>query len=347
MSAIRILAGLGAAALLVLAARGYERRNISRLNLIILFGLCASVAALAIYPPLFDPILRTFDFERGTDGVIFALLVAVFVLFFLYLRAQTTADTNERSIRLLVEALGQERFDWDRAESLPDGQRLVTICPAFNEAENVAAVIKQIPAMIEGHHVVPVVVSDGSTDGTAAVAREAGAYVAELPIRRGGGLALRVGYEIALQLGAQIVVTLDSDGQHLPEEIPIVIAPILAGEADYVNGSRLLGSFERESLVRHLGVHVFSRIITLLTGRRITDPSSGYRAARADLLERVVLKQDQFWSTEILIEALRNRARVVEVPVTFLARAGGESKKPKSFRYGWNFLKVIIQTWLR
>ena len=135
MSAIRILAGLGAVALLVLAARGYERRNISRLNLIILFGLCASVAALAIYPPLFDPILRTFDFERGTDGVIFALLVAVFVLFFLYLRAQTTADTNERSIRLLVEALGQERFDWDRAESLPDGQRLVTICPAFNEGE--------------------------------------------------------------------------------------------------------------------------------------------------------------------------------------------------------------------
>ena len=60
-----------------------------------------------------------------------------------------------------------------------------------------------------------------------------------------------------------------------------------------------------------------------------------------------MLKQDQFWSTEIPIEALRHRARVVEVPVTFLARAGGESKKPKSFRYGWNFLKVIIQTWLR
>ncbi len=126
-----------------------------------------------------------------------------------------------------------------------------------------------------------------------------------------------------------------------------MIAPISAGEADYVNGSRLLGSFERESLLRHLGVHVFSRIITILTGQRITDPSSGYRAARADLLEKVVLKQDQFWTSEILIEALRHHARVVEVPVTFLARAGGESKKPKSLRYGWNFLKVIIQTWLR
>jgi hypothetical protein len=347
MPALRILAGLAAVGIFVLAVRGHERRQISRLNLIILFALCASVVALAMYPPLFDPLLRTFNFRRGTNGVIFALLMAVGVLFFLYLRAQTSADTNERSIRLLVEALGQERFDWDRASRLPDGPRLVTVSPAFNEAENVGDVIKQIPGMIEGHHVVPVVVSDGSTDGTATAAREAGAFVAELPIRRGGGLALRVGYDIALRLGAQVVVTLDADGQHLPEEISVVIAPIVAGDADYVNGSRLLGSFERESLIRHLGVHVFSRIITTLTGQRITDPSSGYRAARADLLEKVVLKQDQFWTSEILIEALRHHARVVEVPVTFLARAGGESKKPKSLRYGWNFLKVIIQTWLR
>jgi hypothetical protein len=347
MQAIRILAGLAALGLFVMAVRGHHRRQISRLNLIIAFALCASVIALAIWPPLFDPVLRTFDFERGTNGVIFALLVAVGILFFLYLRAQTSADTNERSIRLLVEALGLERFDWGRVGSLPEGPRLVTISPAYNEAENVAGVIKQVPSMLEGHHVVPLVVSDGSTDRTAEVARDAGALVAELPIRRGGGLALRVGYEVALRLGADIVVTLDADGQHLPEEIPVVIAPILAGEADYVNGSRLLGSFERESAIRHVGVHLFSWILSLLTGRRITDPSSGYRAAHADLLERLLLEQDQFWSTEVLIEALRHRARVVEVPVTFLARAGGESKKPKSFRYGWNFLKVIIQTWLR
>jgi hypothetical protein len=347
MQAIRVLAGLAALGIFGMAVRAHHRRQVSRLSLIIAFVLCASVVALAIWPPLFDPVLRTFDFERGTNGVIFALLVAVGILFFLYLRAQTTADTNERSIRLLVEALGVERFDWERTASLPPGPRLVTICPAFNEAENIAGVIKQIPSMIEGHHVVPIVVSDGSTDRTAAVAREAGAYVAELPIRRGGGLALRVGYELALRLGADLVVTLDADGQHLPEEIRVVIAPILADEADYVNGSRLLGSFERESRIRHAGVHLFSWMLTILTGRRITDPSSGYRAARADLLERLVLKQDQFWSTEILVEALRRRARVVEVPVTYLARAGGESKKPKSLRYGWNFLKVIIQTWLR
>ena len=66
-----------------------------------------------------------------------------------------------------------------------------------------------------------------------------------------------------------------------------------------------------------------------------------------DLLERLVLKQDQFWTSEILIEALRQRARVVEVPVTIVARAAGDTKKPRSLRYGWNFSKVIVQTWLR
>ena len=126
-----------------------------------------------------------------------------------------------------------------------------------------------------------------------------------------------------------------------------MIAPIIAGEADYVNGSRLLGYFEKESTIRHLGVHFFSWLVTILTGTRVTDISSGYRAARADLLRPLVLEQDQFWTSEILIEALRHHARIVEVPITILARAGGKSKKPKSLKYGWNFFKVIIQTWLR
>jgi hypothetical protein len=140
---------------------------------------------------------------------------------------------------------------------------------------------------------------------------------------------------------------MDADGQHLAEELPVLVRPILDDEADYVNGSRILGEFERESLVRHVGVHVFARLVTILTGRRITDPSSGYRAGRAELFRRFVLEEDQFWTTEILIEALRHRARVVEVPVTIAARAGGETKKPASLRYGWNFSKVIVQTWLR
>jgi Glycosyl transferase family 2 len=354
MSGLRFLGVIAALAFLLFAFRGYGRRRVSRLSLILAIGLALIVIALAIWPNTFNFVFNTFNFQaKNAAGnpdhgrLIFALLIAVVILFFLVLRAQSYSDANERSMRLLVEALGLERFDWEAAAALPEGPRLVTVSPAFNEAENVAAVIHAIPETLDGYRVIPVVVSDGSEDRTAQVARDAGALVTELPIRRGGGLALRVGYDIALKLGADIVVTIDADGQHRPEELAVMIEPIVRGDADYVNGSRLLGTFERESLIRHMGVHFFSRFITVLTGRRITDPSSGYRAARADLLQRLVLEQDQFWTSEILIEALRHKARVQEVPVTIESRKGGKSKKPKSLKYGYYFSKVIIQTWLR
>ncbi len=348
MPLIRVLGAFVALLLFLWTARRYDRRQISRLTLIIAFALSVTVVALAASPALFNPIFTSFNFGPGNDRrLIFVLLVSVLILFFLLLRLQSESDVNERSIRLLVEAFGRERFDWERADDIPEGPRLVTVSPAYNEAENVAAVIQRMPSEIDGYQVVPLVVSDGSEDRTAEVARQAGALVAELPIRRGGGLALRVGYEIALRLGAEIVVTLDADGQHLPEELPVLIGPIVRGEADYVNGSRLLGDFESESTIRHIGVHFFSRLVTILTGRRITDPSSGYRAARADLLRKLVLEQDQFWTSEVLIEALRHRARIAEVPVTIEARKGGKSKKPKSLKYGWYFSKAIFQTWLR
>ena len=86
--------------------------------------------------------------------------------------------------------------------------------------------------------------ADANTVWEIDVARKAGALVANLPIRRGGGLALRVGYEIALRLNAVVVVSMDADGQHMPEEMEGLIAPILEGDADMVNGSRLLGEFD-------------------------------------------------------------------------------------------------------
>ncbi len=348
MTTVRFLGIVAAVLVLVLAAWAYDRRRISRLSLLIVAAIAIGATILAIAPSLFAPVFGWFNVEPGQERQeLFVVVVAVIVLFALVVRLQSETDTSERAIRLLVEALGRERFDWGRAAALPEGPRLVVVLPALNEAGTVGDVVRSLPRHLDGLHVVPIVVSDGSTDRTAAEAREAGALVTELPITRGGGLALRVGYEIALELEAAIVVTMDADGQHLASELPTLIEPIRADEADYVNGSRMLGAFEAESTIRHVGVHVFSRIVTVLTGRRITDPSSGYRAARAELLERLVLKQDQFWTSEILIEALRQRARVVEVPVTIVARAAGTTKKPRSLRYGWSFSKVIIQTWLR
>jgi hypothetical protein len=348
MSALRIVGGIFAAAIFALALIRYRRRQISRLSLIISSLISAVLLLLAIAPGLFNPLFEVFNFQPGNGQRLTAvLLFAVGVLFVLLIRLQSEVDTSERGIRQLVESFGQSAFDWDAAADLPSGKRIVVVSPAHNEAENVAAVIEAMPPEVEGYHVVPIVIDDRSDDGTAETARAAGALVASLPIRRGGGLALRVGYDIALKLGADIVVTMDADGQHQPEELPTLVGPIIEGRADHVNGSRMIGDFEREGLIRHLGVHFFSRVVTILTGQRVTDISSGYRATRADTLRELILEQDQFWTSEVTIEALRQRARVVEVPVTFLTRRGGVSKKPKSLRYGWNFSKAIVKTWLR
>lgn len=275
------------------------------------------------------------------------VLIANLILLGLVLRNLGQSDLVSRDMRLLIEALGMQSFDDAQAATLPDGDRIVVVLPAHNEAQNVGAVVRAMPKRVDGLPVVTLVVDDASTDETSRVAEEAGALVARLPVRRGGGLALRVGYEIALKLGGVVIASMDADGQHLPEELPTVVAPILRGEADMVQGSRILGAFEKESHLRHVGIRFFSKLVSLMTGVRVTDVSNGYRASRMETLRRLVLQQDQFWTSEILIEGLRQHARIVEVPVTVRARLAGESKKPKNLKYGWNFTKAIVQTWLR
>ena len=125
--------------------------------------------------------------------------------------------------------------------------------PAYNEAENIGAVLHAMPEEVEGLPVVPVVVDDGSDDGTAEVARAAGALVARHPDppRRRPGPARRLRDRHAPERRRR--VTMDADGQHVPDEMPLLVKPIVEGQADMVNGSRVLGEFERESLVRHVG----------------------------------------------------------------------------------------------
>ncbi len=348
MSALRFVGGVFAVVLFLMTVRRYARRDVSRLNLIIIGVLSTSIVMLAIDPNLYNPLFSLFKFKEGNNQrLIGVLLLGEIVIVSLLIRNMSYTDAATLSIRHLVEALAVQSFDWDQVERLPSGQRIVVVMPAFNEAENIGAVIHSMPDEIDGYPVVPVVVDDGSEDGTSEVARAAGALVARHPIRRGGGLALRVGYEIGLRLNAVVVVSMDSDGQHVADEMPLLVKPILEDEVDMVNGSRVLGEFERESLVRHLGVHFFSRLVTILTGSRITDVSNGYRATRTDVLRKLNLDQDQFWASELLIEGMRHRLRIREVPITIRARAGGESKKPKTLRYAWNFTKAIVKTWLR
>lgn len=166
-------------------------------------------------------------------------------------------------------------------------------------------------------------------------------------VNRGQGDALRTGFRIAELERADVVVNLDADGQYLPEEMERLVAPVLDGKADFVLGSRFLGYYEEAGSVRHAGVVFFSWLISLLTGRRITDCTNGFRAIRVSELGKLDLREDRFNATELILEALKNGLRFEEVPVTMLRRAEGESKKPKRLAYPLGVFRVIVQTWLR
>ena len=344
---IRVVGGAFALALFVGTFRRYRRRDVSRLNLIITTAVSVVILALAVVPPLFQPLFDAFNFQKGNQRQLVAALVfAVFILFALVLRTSSNTDSNTATIRLLIESLTVQAFDSAQADALPPGDRLVVVIPAHNEAENIGSVLASMPRMVEGLPVATLVVDDASEDLTSDVARKEGAMVARLPIRRGQGMALRVGYELGLKLGGTVIASLDADGQHDPDELGQVIRPILGGQADMVVGSRRLGEFEKESHLRHAGMYLLSGVVSILHGERITDVSSGYRATSAEFMRRLTLEQDQY-SSEVLVEALRHHARVKEVPITVRARLSGESKKPGSLKYGFRFTKVIIQTWLR
>jgi glycosyltransferase involved in cell wall biosynthesis len=224
---------------------------------------------------------------------------------------------------------------------------LAIVIAAFNEEGSIGTVLAALPETVAGLAAAKIVVSDGAADGTAKEAAEAGALVCDVPVNRGQGAALRLGYRIAREGGASYIVTTDADGQYNPAEIERLLAPILAGRADFVTGSRALGSEETTDPVRRLGVRVFALIISVLAGKRITDPAFGLRAMRAEVTGAVQLEQPQYQSAELLIAVIARGFRVAEVPATIHKRRVGESKKGRNTFYALRFAGVIAGTWWR
>jgi glycosyltransferase involved in cell wall biosynthesis len=236
-----------------------------------------------------------------------------------------------------------ERFG-TRATALPP---LAIVIAAYNEEGAIGPVLESLPKAVSGLDVAKIVVSDGSVDSTGKEAEEAGALVCEVPVNRGQGAALRLGYRLAREGGAQYIVTTDADGQYNPAEIEGLLAPILAGRADFVTGSRTKGSEETTDPVRKLGVRVFALTISLLTGQRISDPSFGLRAMRAEVTGAVRLEQPQYQAAELLIGVIAHGYTVAEVPATIHKRKVGESKKGHNAFYALHFAGVIAGTWWR
>jgi hypothetical protein len=229
----------------------------------------------------------------------------------------------------------------------PDFPPVVVVIAAYNEAGALGAVLDAVPANCAGLDLATLVVVDGSTDATAEVARGHGAYTCAVPVNRGQGAALRLGYHLARTRGADIIVTTDADGQYDLAELPVLLEPLLSGAADFVTGSRRLGSNQATDPVRRLGVRVFARLVSVLTGQRITDTSFGFRAMRAEVTAAVTLAQPQYQSSELLVGALSRGFRVVERPMTMRPRSRGKSKKGNNFVYGLRYARVVLTTWAR
>lgn len=229
----------------------------------------------------------------------------------------------------------------------PDLAPLCVVIAAYDEEDAIGGVLDAIPDTVAGLQVDTLVVVDGARDATAPVARRHGALVAECPTNRGQGAALRLGYRIALEGGARYIATLDADGQYDPAELEVVVGPLVADEADFVTGSRRLGQEVTTDGFRRAGVRVFARLVSLLTGQRITDTSNGLRAMRAEVAGAVELRQPQYQASELLIGVLARGYRVVERPTTMRDRAAGVSKKGHNLLYGVRYGRVVVRTWWR
>jgi hypothetical protein len=341
------LRAIGLAVALVLVVYAVARRRSLRNADVVLLFLAGIALAVVTGTEVVNGLLSAFSFEKGNGGRILGLAVfAIFILFIICLRALSVGARNSRQLSAALEGLAWEEF---RQAGLPARfkGKIAILVPAYNEAENIGVVLDQMPAEVCGVRTEVLVVDDGSRDGTGDVAAEHGALVARHVTNRGGGAALRTGYRLMVESGAEIVVTLDADGQHLPSEMSRLVEPVLSGEVDVAHGSRVLGHADRNTRARELGIVFFNRLVSLITRTHVTDCSNGYRAVRTAVLPQLVLRQEQFHTSEFMIEAIKRGIPAKEIPITVEQRLHGHSKKPAVVRYGLGFANAIVRTWLR
>jgi hypothetical protein len=342
------VAGVVIAALFAVYGVARYRGGGSRLDLLLSLLIALGVVLVSVVPQIFGIFTKLLGLEdRG-----FALLsIAVLLLFGLFLNLLGRVREVGRRSGEIVTGLAVKEYSekYLSAEERVEGHpgEILIVVPAVDEEGGIQGVLRRVPDEVLGHPVKTVVVDDGSTDATAAIARAEGVPVVSHVVNRGQGDALRTGFSIAQTERSQVVVNLDADGQYKPEEIDRLVKPIIEGKADFVLGSRFMGFYEEAGSARHVGVVFFSRMISLLTGVRVSDCTNGYRAIRVSELHKLNLREDRFNANEIILEALKHKLRFEQVPVSMMSRAAGETKKPARLAYPLGVFRVIISTWLR
>jgi glycosyltransferase involved in cell wall biosynthesis len=224
-----------------------------------------------------------------------------------------------------------------------EGDRVLIVVPAYNEQRNIGRVIGGVREAVLAADVL--VVNDGSSDGTALMARQAGATVISLPFNLGYGVALQAGFKYALERGYDYVVQMDADGQHEPASVLDLIAEVRKGTADVVLGSRFLGpSTFRPRFVRRVGILLFRAIVSRVVGQRISDPTSGFQALnrRVLALYSTDVYPIDYPDADVLIMVHFAGFRIKEIPVVMYAGAANQKSMHSGLRPLYYVFKMFL-----
>ena len=205
------------------------------------------------------------------------------------------------------------------------GRPIVLFMPALNEEKAVGKCIRRVPAEIAGHPVHTLIIDDGSTDRTAQIATDTGAEVVSFGETRGLGAGVRFGLEHAMTHNPVAVAFCDADEEYPPEELENLVTPILEGEADYVVGSRFLGTIEHMRPHRRLGNFVLTKLVAFLSRTPVTDGQSGYRAFSPEAASSAEIIHDFNYAQVITLDLIAKGFRYQEVGITYRFRTSGKS----------------------
>jgi glycosyltransferase involved in cell wall biosynthesis len=217
--------------------------------------------------------------------------------------------------------------------------KALVIIPAHNEEDNIIELTRKL----DKYPVDILVINDFSSDRTSEYCYREHVNVIDLPCNLGIGGAVQTGYKYAYKNGYDIAIQVDGDGQHKPEFIERLIEPLISGRADMVIGSRYIDKdgFQSTAL-RRVGIKYFSMLIRLFTKQKITDPTSGFRACNAKIIKIFAYRYPtDYPEPESIVHLLRNKLRIIEIPVIMQERQGGVSSI-RSLRSAYYMIKVSL-----
>jgi glycosyltransferase involved in cell wall biosynthesis len=220
-------------------------------------------------------------------------------------------------------------------------RKILTIIPAYNEEGSVGKVIEELRVYLSRADIL--VVNDGSTDLTSEKAKAYGTMVLDLPFNLGIGGAMQAGYRYAWENGYDIAIQVDGDGQHDPREIGKLLRALEEKKIDIALGSRFIGDSEyKSSTMRRIGISIFSRVLSMIVRQKITDPTSGFRAANRKAIQLFASNYPQDYpEPEAVVLLHQCRLKMGEIPVGMSKRYSGESSITK-IRSVYYVVKVLL-----